>query len=169
MTDVCEMWYDLRDTGRRYQVRAVLPFESQGRGQGQAQGRDWRRPKDPQRLLQEHQARKAAAQLHEEIIQGLRPLVGEALDIYREALAVSVEELTGGGGFEAGKRNPEATFRMQYLKMRLEIAGKVLGTAKSMMGTAGRAAGKGETADAEDEPEDYSGVQALCAGLGGAE
>jgi hypothetical protein len=115
-------------------------------------------------------ARGRAARLHQQVIEGLEPLVARALAIYREALDTTMGELTGETGFVAGRRNAEATFRMQYLKMRLAIAGKVLGTAKSMMGTAAaKSAARGEADDAEAESEDDRGVRELCDSLGGTE
>lgn len=110
----------------------------------------------------ERQARLRATQFYREVIDGLSPLVTEALEVYRQALTLNTDLFPEMGESPTGKRGGRdhaSTLKLQGLRLQMQAAKTIISTARQFMGQGHTPKNAGE--DAEDEPQDPGDLQEL--------
>ena len=116
---------------------------------------------------EERKARLRATQFYNEVVDGLAPLVTRALDVYAHALALDPESLQADAeatadaappGRRRSGRDHAGTLRLQALRLQMQAAKAIIGTARQFMGKAGTPK---DDDDAEDEPADAGDVQEI--------
>lgn len=113
----------------------------------------------------ERDARLRATQFYTEVVDGLTPLVTMSLEVYRSALVLDPDAMQADAELapapqsgRRGGRDHSGTLRLQTLRLQMQAAKAVIGTARQFMGKS--AASKDD--DAETEPQDAGDVQDIC-------
>ncbi|MHB8997515.1 MAG: hypothetical protein ACYC63_19900 [Armatimonadota bacterium] len=110
----------------------------------------------------ERQARLRATQFYREVIDGLAPLVQDALEVYRQALTLNTDLFSEDPEAPTGRRGGRdhaGTLKLQGLRVQMQAAKTIIGTARQFMGKVN--APKDKDDDAEDEPQDPGDLQEL--------